>query len=120
MNDAAKQKLTEGAARALGLSGAYRKIGANSLLVLDKASAEKWGGMHLFDPVGSSEDAFLVAGAAGLTIAFGSSYAIARPHAQVGPAVSEMYNRHADRFDAARVAVARCVILAAELQQEPA
>lgn len=115
MTDNEINELTEGAARALGLSGVMRKIGAGPVYVLDKASAERWGGQYLFDPVRNGEDAFYVAGVAGLAVAFGTSYAIVRTHAKSGPAVTEMYNRHTDRFAAARVAIARCITRIAAL-----
>lgn len=110
------KELTERTARALGLAGTWRVIDGEDAYVLDRASAAKWGGVALFDPVRNNEDAMYAAGAAGLALAFGSSYALARLHAEAGPAVTELYNAHADRWEAARVAIARCIVAVHKLR----
>lgn len=111
------EQLTELVAAACGFNGVTRLIGTERMFVLDRASTIKWG-ESIFDPVNNGEHAFLMAGLFELAVAFGTAYAIARPHAVAGPAVTEMYNKHeGDRFAAARFAIATCVMRIAELKR---
>lgn len=111
------EKLVEAVAAALGFTGAHRVVGGERMFVLDRASTMKWG-ESIFDPLNNGEHSFLLAGLVELAFAFGTSYAIARPHAVAGPAVTEMYNKHeGDRFAAARFAIATCVMRIAELKR---
>jgi hypothetical protein len=113
------EELTAQVAQALGVAGAFRLVGDERIFVLDRAGTLVWG-EPFFDPVRNSEHSFLLAGVFELTLSYGAVHATARPNAIAGPASSQMYAHHPDRFAAARVAVARCVVALELLKRQAA